>query len=138
VASGGLKDGRAHPDLQGAPGEAAMKTLDPDLLVRNLDGDGDLIAHVVSLFFQASAEALEAMRGALDGDDAAALRRRAHELRGSLANVGAEAAAQAAKELEELAAGSGLDGARPAMSALEAEIDRLGPALRALVASARR
>jgi HPt (histidine-containing phosphotransfer) domain-containing protein len=112
-----------------------MKTLDPDLLLRNLDGDADLLAQVVGLFFEASEEILERMRRARSESDADALRRKAHELRGALANVGAEAGAQAAKELETLAAGGALGAAGPAMRALEKELEKLRPALRALVAS---
>jgi HPt (histidine-containing phosphotransfer) domain-containing protein len=115
-----------------------MRTLDRDLLVRNLDGDADLLTHVIELFFETSAEILEAIRRAFADADAAMLRRKAHELRGALANVGAEAAAQAAKELEALARGGSLTGAGPAMRALESEIAKLEPALRALAASARR
>lgn len=115
-----------------------MRTLDPDLLVRNLDGDADLLARVVGLFFEASDEILARIRCALAEADAPALGRKAHELRGALANVGAEAAAQATKELESLAAGEALGDAGAALHTLEEELEKLRPALEALVASARR
>ena len=114
-----------------------MRTLDPDLLVRNLDGDADLLARVVALFFEMSDEILARIRGALAEADAPALGKKTHELRGALANIGAEAAAQAAKELESLAAGGTLGGAGDALHALEKELEKLRPALEALVASAR-
>jgi HPt (histidine-containing phosphotransfer) domain-containing protein len=115
-----------------------VRTLDPDLLVRNLDGDPELLARVVGLFFEASDEILARIRRALDESDAPALRKKAHELRGALANVGAEAAAQAAKELESLAAGAALRDAGESLHVLEKELEKLRPALEALVAAARR
>jgi len=112
------------------------KTLDPDLLIRNLDGDSALLARVVALFFETTDPILSSLRADAAAGDAEAVARSAHALRGALANVGAEAGAHEARRLETLARRGALDDARAALVVLENELARLRPALERLAARA--
>lgn len=114
-----------------------MRTLDPDHLVRNLDGDPELLARMVALFFESCAPVVAAVRRDVAAGDAAALGRDAHQLRGALANVGAERGAGLAQDLEALATRGALTDAPQTLGSLESELERLRPALEELVAAAR-
>jgi HPt (histidine-containing phosphotransfer) domain-containing protein len=58
-----------------------------------------------------------------------------HTLKGEVGNFGARAAFQAALKVEMLGRSGNLEGIEPAWAALEAEVQRLLPALTALTAS---
>jgi HPt (histidine-containing phosphotransfer) domain-containing protein len=75
------------------------------------------------------------IREAIARRDAPSVGRLAHTLKGEVGNFGARAAFQAALKVEMLGRSGNLEGIEPAWAALEAEVQRLLPALTALTAS---
>jgi len=73
------------------------------------------------------------VRAALDGGDAEAVRRAAHTLKSSLGLFEADGALAAALRLEEAARAGDLAGAQDALGDLRERVERLRPALTALV-----
>jgi HPt (histidine-containing phosphotransfer) domain-containing protein len=114
-----------------------LKTLDPHLLLRNVDGDPELLAQVVTLFFESCGEILASIRNAVTESDGEALSKSAHQLRGALANVGALVATEVAAELELLGREGSLAGSEATLRSLELELEKVGPALAELVVTAR-
>jgi HPt (histidine-containing phosphotransfer) domain-containing protein len=112
-----------------------LEILDPDLLLENVDGDRELLAEIVGLFFESSRDLHGALRKAVSRGDSDAVHRSAHQLKGALANVGAKAATQAAQELETLGRRRSMAGLEDALFALEHELGRLKPALEELIRS---
>ncbi|HVK13759.1 MAG TPA: response regulator, partial [Gemmataceae bacterium] len=72
------------------------------------------------------------IRAAVAAGDGPRLRLAAHALKGAVANFNARAAAALARELEVMGSDGALAGAPAAVAALERELGRLDPALRAL------
>ena len=110
-----------------------MEILDREFLLRNLEGDRELLKEIVDLFFESSGEILDSIREAVKSAHHEDLNRTAHQLKGALANVGAQAAAAAALELETLGRNGVLTGIEDAMSSLDAEMERLQPELQSLI-----
>lgn len=106
--------------------------IDEDALLDLVDGDRDFLASLVETFRADCAAYLDAIRKAVDTDNAEALRQKAHGLKGAAANMQAEAVRAAAHRLEELGRAGGLNQAPEALQRLEAAVDRLMPALEAL------
>ncbi|MNN70180.1 Hpt domain protein [compost metagenome] len=81
--------------------------------IRALSGtDGDaLLERVILAFTSETPRQLSAMRAAIAGADAEALRKVAHSLKSGSANVGADGLAQLCKEMEKLGRAGGTDGA---------------------------
>ncbi|NNE43893.1 MAG: Hpt domain-containing protein [Gemmatimonadetes bacterium] len=112
-----------------------MNILNPELLLENVGGDRELLADIVSLFFDSSEGLVRDLRTAVAQADSDALHETAHQLKGALANVGAEAATRAAADLEQIGRRGSMTGMEDALSALEQEMTRLAPALRDLAGS---
>lgn len=72
---------------------------------------------------------LAALRAACAAGDAAAIEQAAHALKGSVGNFSAAPAAAAAGQLEQLGRAGDIAASGAALAALEAELDRLIPAL---------
>ncbi len=128
----GLLDRRAPPPPPPAASRAHA-VLDREAVLRRMEGDTDLLIEAVELFQAESRKALAEIRRGLTQRDPKAVARAAHRLRGTLGTLAAEAAADAAGTLE--ASSGQMDDAGTACAALEREIDRLQPELRALVES---
>lgn len=81
--------------------------------IRALSGmDGDaLLERVILAFTSETPRQLSAMRAAIAGADAEALRKVAHSLKSGSANVGADGLAQLCKEMEKLGRAGGTEGA---------------------------
>jgi HPt (histidine-containing phosphotransfer) domain-containing protein len=92
-----------------------------------------LVRQVARLFLSECPRHLARLRGALAAADAAALQAAIHTLKGSVGNLSAGPAFAAARRLEGLAHAGRLAAAAAALADLERELDRLRPALRALV-----
>jgi HPt (histidine-containing phosphotransfer) domain-containing protein len=112
-----------------------MEILDRRLLLDNVAGDRELLAEIVSLFFETSRDILAALHEAVGSGDAESIHRKAHQLKGTLANLGAKAAAESACRLEATGRDGRLDGAPNAVRQLEEEMRRLEPELASLVDS---
>ena len=103
-------------------------------LLTRVAGDAALASAMTSLFLAECPRLLADVRQSLAANDAAALERAAHALRGSVSNFEASAATQAAARLELLGRTGDLRESTDALHGLEAELERLLPALRELIA----
>lgn len=94
-----------------------------------LGGDRELLEEVAQLFLDTSPDLFAEIGHAVQARDARALERTAHTLKGSVGNFGADAAFHAAFQLEKMGRSGNLTGVDEAYQALEAEMERLRPAL---------
>jgi CheY-like chemotaxis protein len=101
--------------------------------LERLEGDEELLVELATIFLQESPRQMKQIREALDRSDWEALARAAHTLKGSVGNFAAQSSVEAALNLENAAKSGNPVEAELAYSALAAEIDRLRPALEALV-----
>jgi HPt (histidine-containing phosphotransfer) domain-containing protein len=106
----------------------------PQALLARVGGDAALAAAMASLFLDEYPRYLTEVRAALVARDAAALAAAAHALKGSVSNFLAPAATQAALRVELAARAGDLESAAIAVRDLEAELSRLDPALREMIA----
>ena len=88
-------------------------------------GDEELVAELAQLFLDTAASQMEAIRGAVDRLDAAALKAAAHRLRGALATFGAVSATELSFALESQAATGDLSAAAELAARLDAEMQAL-------------
>jgi two-component system sensor histidine kinase/response regulator len=119
------------PDIEeGKPASsAAGELVDIKALLERLEGDGELLAEMVALFFADCPKRLAAIREAIDRGDSRSLESAAHALKGSVGNFMAKRAFEAVRKLEMLGRQADLDRAEEAYRKLEIEIERLNPAL---------
>lgn len=106
--------------------------VDRDTLIALLDGNPDLITTIVDSFLEDCPDYMEAIREAVDAEDAQRLKREAHGLKGAAGSLRAEPASEAARVLEEMGHSDDFAEAEAALETLEHEIDRLKDDLRAL------
>ena len=110
----------------------ATPAVDRDALIELLDGDPGLIVTLIDSFLTDCPDYMDAIREAIEDEDAAALEREAHGLKGAAGRLRAHPASEAAQALEEMGHAENFAEAEAALETLEAEIDRLTDALRAL------
>jgi PAS domain S-box-containing protein len=127
----GLLLGPSEP--AGVSAEEESPVLDREAILRRLEGDEGLLKELVDLFRGDSVTLLEQVGTALGDGDAEAARRAAHTLKSSLGLFEAHGAARATRRLEEAARSGDLALAEEALKDLQGEIERLRPALAALV-----
>ncbi len=112
------------------------QVLDPSVLdsyrLLQEDGEPDLITELIDGFLADLEGRLHAIRRAIAGGDAPALRSAAHSLKGSSGTVGAIGLAQRCGELEALGREGRVDEAGPLLDDLAALIPEVGRALSAL------
>ncbi len=124
------------PLAKSASGPAAADmVLDAAAFRARCCGRDELVRQVARLFLNECPRYLDRLRAALAAGDAAALQVAAHTLKGAVGNLSAGTSFAAAKHLEDMARAGNLTDAPAALAALEAELDRLRPALRALLAA---
>jgi PAS domain S-box-containing protein len=104
--------------------------------LKRVDGDAELLSEIVDLFLADVEPLTEDIRAAVAARDATRIMRSSHRLKGSVATLAAKPAADAALRLEIMGRGSDLADADAAFAALEFELKRLVPALRAFVQDA--
>ena len=97
-----------------------------------MGGDTELLEEVARLFLETTPKLLDQIRWAAGGRNSPELGRAAHTLKGSAQNFGATAVVEAAFRLEQMGRAGDLTGVDEAVAALEAEMERLEPALVAL------
>ena len=100
--------------------------------LERVGGDNELLEEVAKLFLDSAPDLLGQIREAVARRDPQALQHAAHTLKGSVGNFGAEAAFDAALRLEKMGRAGDLAGVKEAFEALEAEMQRLEPALASL------
>jgi two-component system, sensor histidine kinase and response regulator len=101
------------------------RVLDFDSLIRNFEGDVDLLRMLGRVFVDTSQQQMSVLVEAFERGDAEALARDAHAIRGSVANFRADAAVSAAVRLEQIARDGDLSLAGSALARLESEICRV-------------
>lgn len=106
--------------------------VDRDALIELLDGNPELLTTIIDSFLDDCPDYMEAIREAVENEDAETLKREAHGLKGAAGSLRAEPASEAAQVLEEIGHSGDFSEAETALEALEHEIDRLKDALRAL------
>jgi len=107
--------------------------LDRAAALQQVEGDMELLSDLVRVFLGEWPRRAGDLRRALEDVDAGALARAAHSLKGSVGNFAARRAWEAADRLERMAQRGDLKSAAGACAALEAEIERLNPALAGLM-----
>ncbi len=116
-----------------APAALADVRLDADSILDRIGRNRALLKRLVRLFFEEAPKLVADIRAALAREDRQALRRAAHSLRGSAAVFQTQTLCGLASAVEDLAAGDAdLATAAATVAAMEEEIERLAPALRAL------
>jgi CheY-like chemotaxis protein/HPt (histidine-containing phosphotransfer) domain-containing protein len=103
-----------------------------DALAR-VGGDRMLLGELAAIFMAECPELVAALRAGVERNDAQAVYHAAHTLKGAMGNFGATAAVEAARVLERMGRQGTLTDASPALTALEAELSRLLPALTTLL-----
>jgi len=116
-----------HDDSAGRP------AIDVQPLIDELGDDPEMLREIFGLVVKTTAECLAVIRTANAAADARALSHAAHTLKGSLLSVAAIPAGQAAAAVEAAAGAGDITTARTAVATLEAELERLRPALDALL-----
>jgi two-component system sensor histidine kinase/response regulator len=92
-----------------------------------------LLAKVIAAYVDDTPAHLQSLRRAIDGQDAACLRKVAHSLKSSSANVGAEALAHLCKELETLGRAATTEGAATIFVDMEQEFQAVRHSLSAIL-----
>ncbi len=93
--------------------------------IREMSGNQDVFRELLEMFISDSTERLQAMRAALEANNAQALEREAHALKGSCANFGAERLEEMCLRLQQLGSQGEIAPAREMFPSLEAELRRL-------------
>jgi two-component system, sensor histidine kinase and response regulator len=106
--------------------------LDTAELLQSVDGDVELMREVVGVFLEEMPRMLTRIGDAVEQGDADALASAAHAFKGAVGNLGAGAAVSAARRLEELGRRRNMCSSHEAYEDLQAELERLQPALAAL------
>jgi hypothetical protein len=123
------------PDAPPPPeGEAEAEVLDEAAFLAGVGADREFLPELVDLFLAQTPRLLQQARDAIDGRDAALLRRAAHTLKGSLSVFCAHPAVAAAERLELSAHAEAWDGVEGDYAALRLELSRLAAALPRLAA----
>ena len=122
----------AAPDKPDPPAEhtaADAGGLDWDAALKAMNGDRGLLQIVAQAILDESPDTLKAIRDAVAGGNAAALRLAAHKLKGSIRHFGANRAFDLAFQLEQMGQHHDLATAPEVLAALEVEWSVLAGAL---------
>jgi CheY-like chemotaxis protein/HPt (histidine-containing phosphotransfer) domain-containing protein len=122
----------AAPPPPAEPPAAAPARFDPDILLRRVGGDGDVMREVAQLFVDTAPGLLSDLENALAKGDSPAFERTAHSLKGAAANIAADALRETAFVLEQKGRHGQLADSREVLDRLKSEMDQLLQALRAL------
>jgi HPt (histidine-containing phosphotransfer) domain-containing protein len=98
------------------------------------DEEPDKLARIVTLFIDDVPPRLESLRRAVEGGEAREVEETAHLLKGGSGYMGAVRMVEICTRLQELGISGDLSRAPELIDALEAEFERVHPALRAAVA----
>lgn len=107
--------------------------VDKEALFTLVDEDPDFLERLVETFLADCSTYMDAIRTAVEEEDAQALTKEAHGLKGAVANLQAPSAQEAAHRLEVMGRSGELNGAESALETLEHEIDRLRSVLTDMV-----
>ncbi len=99
---------------------------------KHFEGDVELLKEIAGMFLEETPLVMDKIKDALRRGDSNALERAAHTVKGSVGNFAAKPAFQAAQRVEQIGRDGDMGEAEEAYRALEAELERLKPALAAL------
>jgi CheY-like chemotaxis protein/HPt (histidine-containing phosphotransfer) domain-containing protein len=117
-------------------GHSPGRGFDAAALMRNLDGDLELLRALAEIFASAAPTQLSVIETAIANQDAEALMRGAHTLKGSVATFQARAAVDSAATLEKIGGSGDLSSAASEFNRLRSEIARLTVALNEMLTGA--
>ena len=130
----GRPEGRPDPDGNGAA-EDPEPPLDEAVLagLRDLqdEDEPDILEELARMFLADGSRRIEEIRSSLAKGDAAGVERAAHTLKGGAGNMGAKRMANTCGALQDAGASEDLARAPGLLESLEAEFDRVRPALEA-------
>lgn len=106
-----------------------IKLLDWKRALANADGSVELLLELARVFVATSPGMLQEIRTAIDGNDAVALHRAAHNIKGSAQIFAAGPVVEKALHLEEMGAAANLSGADDKYADLERQVSELNAAL---------
>ena len=124
VVSVGARSGGRAP-TEGSENDA----IDWLAAIAHLEGDVELLKEIAGMFLDQCPDLVARARDAVAKADPVEIERAAHTIKGSVGNFAAKAAFEAARRLERIGRDGTLDEAEEAQAALEAELERLKPAL---------
>ncbi|MYK97298.1 MAG: response regulator [Gemmatimonadetes bacterium] len=127
----------AGPESSSFAASPESAPVDWEKAVAQVGGDVAVVAELAGLFLAECPKLETGIREAVDGGNAADLRRHAHTLKGSAGVFKAETVVDAAQRLEKMGRDGDMDNAEAALSALALELDRLKPVLAERVADAK-
>jgi two-component system, sensor histidine kinase and response regulator len=122
--------------LVAATEPAAVGALDLKALanIRELDdGEGAILAEVVSIFFDETPRHLDGLRNAVGAKDASEVARVAHAFKSASGNVGATGVVKLCRELERIGRSGELADATPLLREIEQQVEAVRPLLQAEV-----
>ncbi len=108
----------------------ATEMIDRAGALSRVDGDGELMASLVDIFFAEAGPMMAAIRAAVAGNDPEKLEKAAHRLKGSVSIFGAGAVTQSAYELETMGRTGNLENAGETFARLEQLMSSLEAALK--------
>jgi two-component system, sensor histidine kinase and response regulator len=119
------------PTDSGATAECAV--FDSQAALERVEGDSDLLREMLAVFLENSEAMMDDIRRAASNQDTRGAERAAHALKGCLANLSANEAWQSAAFVERLGREGVFDGLAVACGQLESAMERLRPAMSALL-----
>lgn len=124
-----------HEPLSGQTDSACSgyAVFDRNAALDRVEGDADLLREMAAVFLENCEAMLDDLRQAAASRDPRSVERAAHALKGCLANLAADEAWHLAARVEGLGREKDLDRAAGACSQLEQAVERLRPAMDALV-----
>ncbi|MCO6457637.1 MAG: response regulator [Pirellulaceae bacterium] len=114
--------------------ESVGELVDWKVALRSVNGDQELLRELLEIFLAQTPELLSEMKQAIDRQDLATLRLKAHALKGSMLFLGPTPIWQRAFRLESIAAGQEGGDLRDALAALEPQLATLLDQLRRYLA----
>jgi two-component system sensor histidine kinase/response regulator len=127
VMPAGVRSGLGMP-----PEDDGSEVIDWTGAFKHFEGDVELLKEIAEMFLEESPIIMGKIEDALRCGDSNALERAAHTVKGSVGNFAAKPAFQAAQRVEQIGRDGNMGEAQEAFRALEAELERLKPALAAL------
>jgi two-component system, sensor histidine kinase and response regulator len=126
-----LGQGGVTPADSNASFEYAV--FDCNAALERVEGDSDLLREMASIFLENCDAMLDDLRRACASGDPRSLERAAHALKGCLANLAANEAWQSAAHVEKLSRENDFNGVAGACAQLERAVEKLRPAMDALL-----
>ncbi|OON63666.1 hybrid sensor histidine kinase/response regulator [Massilia sp. KIM] len=122
-----------RPPVQAARQDPVDMAALENIRALSREGGDALVNKVVAAYISDSPRQLAALRQAIKGGDADALRRVAHSLKSASANVGASRVAALCRDLEQIGRAGGVDGAAPLFADMERDYLSVRQSLHALL-----